>query len=201
MTPTLMSGRDPSHRTLPKPTIWAEPGSVIPWRTPVTLWCQGSLEAKVYRLHRERQSVTWDRQESLEPKDKAKFSITHMTGVYAGQYYCYYGSTTEWPEPSDSLELPSSHLGLHGKPNLSVLPSPVVPSGGHVTLQCDSWTGFRRSVLMKEGQCQHPWTQDSYPRLGSLEQTSFPLGPVRPFHRSWYPCYGEQPLLPVVGPQ
>uniref|UniRef100_A0A8C0R2W7 Ig-like domain-containing protein n=1 Tax=Canis lupus dingo TaxID=286419 RepID=A0A8C0R2W7_CANLU len=150
MTPTLMALL--CLRTLPKPTIWAEPGSVIPWRTPVTLWCQGSLEAKVYRLHRERQSVTWDRQESLEPKDKAKFSITHMTGVYAGQYYCYYGSTTEWPEPSDSLELPSSHLGLHGKPDLSVLPSPVVPSGGHVTLQCDSWTGFRRSVLMKEGQ-------------------------------------------------
>ncbi|CAD7692175.1 unnamed protein product [Nyctereutes procyonoides] len=150
-------GQETTHRspitwTLPKPTIWAEPGSVIPWRTPVTLWCQGSLEAKVYHLHRERQSVTWDRQESLEPKDKAKFSITHMTGVYAGQYHCYYGSTTEWPEPSDSLELVVTYCeliqgpapGLHGKPSLSVLPSPVVPSGENVTLQCDSWRGFHR---------------------------------------------------------
>uniref|UniRef100_A0A8C0KY20 Ig-like domain-containing protein n=1 Tax=Canis lupus dingo TaxID=286419 RepID=A0A8C0KY20_CANLU len=178
--------------TLPKPTIWAEPGSVVPWEAPVTIWCQGSLKAQEYFLYKERYSGTWNRQPELEFKDKAKFSITHMTDVYAGQYHCYYRSTTAWSNPSDPLELVVT--GMHSKPSLSVLPSSIVPSGGNVTLQCVSWTGFHRFVLMKEGQRQLFWTRNSQQSQAGLSGADFPLGPVGPFHRGRYTCYGGHNL-------
>ena len=71
----------------------------------MTIWCQGSLKAQEYFLYKERYSGTWNRQPELEFKDKAKFSITHMTDVHAGQYHCYYRITTAWSNPSDPLEL------------------------------------------------------------------------------------------------
>ncbi|CAK7301212.1 Leukocyte immunoglobulin-like receptor subfamily A member 6 [Vulpes lagopus] len=102
--------------TLPKPTIWTKPGSVILLKTPAAICCKGSLKAQECRLHKEGHSGTWDRQKALESKDKDKdkdkFSITYMTGVYAGRYHCYYESTTDWSEPSDPLELVVTVLTL-----------------------------------------------------------------------------------------
>ncbi|XP_072614991.1 leukocyte immunoglobulin-like receptor subfamily A member 5 isoform X3 [Vulpes vulpes] len=115
MTPTMMAmlclGLSVSSRTrvqagtLPKPTIWTEPGSVIPWGTPVTIWCQGSLKAQEYLLHKEGKLWPWERQPALEPKDKAKFSIMYMTEQYAGRYCCYYRRATDQSNYSDRLEL------------------------------------------------------------------------------------------------
>uniref|UniRef100_A0A8C0PK72 Ig-like domain-containing protein n=1 Tax=Canis lupus familiaris TaxID=9615 RepID=A0A8C0PK72_CANLF len=180
---TSLPGLSVSSRTrvqagiLPKPTIWTEPGSVIPWGTPVTIWCQGSLKAQEYLLHKEGKLWPWERQPALEPKDKAKFSIIRS-------------ALRVLPSHSRVLGIMWGDLRFHGKPNLSALPSPVVPSGGNVTLQCGLQTGFHRFVLMKEGEGQPSWTQDSQRTPSEVFQGLFPVGPVDPSLKWSFRCYG-----------
>uniref|UniRef100_G1Q4C5 Ig-like domain-containing protein n=1 Tax=Myotis lucifugus TaxID=59463 RepID=G1Q4C5_MYOLU len=90
---------------LPKPTIRAEPGPVIPLGSPMTIWCQGTPGAEEHLLYKEGRPQPWKRPELLELGDSAKFSITHMTEQDAGRYCCYYRSPAGWSEPSDPLEL------------------------------------------------------------------------------------------------
>uniref|UniRef100_A0A7N5JV28 Leukocyte immunoglobulin-like receptor subfamily A member 6 n=1 Tax=Ailuropoda melanoleuca TaxID=9646 RepID=A0A7N5JV28_AILME len=208
MTPTLMAllclGLSVGPRTrvhagtLPKPTIRAEPSSAIPWGTPVTIWCQGSLEAREYRLLKNEGDLwtwitqgnlwTWVTQKPLEPGDKADFSTAYMTDSSAGRYHCRYLSPTGWSELSDPLELVVT--GIHGKPQLSALPSPVVASGGNVTLKCASWMTFYRFVLMKEGERQPSSTLDSQRAPSVQFQALFLVGPVTPSLRWTFRCYG-----------
>ncbi|XP_031516115.1 leukocyte immunoglobulin-like receptor subfamily A member 2 isoform X20 [Papio anubis] len=182
--------------TLPKPTLWAEPGSVISEGSPVTLRCQGSLQVQEYRLYREKNPASWVRRIRQELVKKGYFPIASITLEHAGQYRCRYYSHTHSSEPSDPLELVVT--GAYNKSTLSALPSPVVASGGNVTLQCVSWAAFDGFILCKEGEDEHPQCLNSQPHTHGSSWAVFSVGPVSPSRRWSYRCYGYDSRSPYV---
>ncbi|XP_072872070.1 leukocyte immunoglobulin-like receptor subfamily B member 1 isoform X14 [Chlorocebus sabaeus] len=180
---------------LPKPTLWAEPDRVITQGSRVTLRCQGSLEAQEYRLYRERKSASWITLVRPELVKKGQFPIPSITWEDAGRYRCQYYSHSWWSELSDPLELVMT--GAYSKPTLSALPSPVVTSGGSVTLQCDSQLAFDGFFLCKEGD-EHPQCLISQPHTRGLPRAVFSVGPVSPSRRWSYRCYGYDSRSPYV---
>uniref|UniRef100_A0A2K6D5L5 Leukocyte immunoglobulin like receptor B2 n=1 Tax=Macaca nemestrina TaxID=9545 RepID=A0A2K6D5L5_MACNE len=182
--------------TLPKPTLWAEPDSVITQGSPMTLRCQGSLETQEYRLYREEKTAPWITRIPQELVKKGQFPIPSTTWEHAGRYRCIYGNHTAGrSEPSDPLELV---VTAYRKPTLSALPSPVVASGGNVTLQCDSRVALDGFILCKEGEDEHPQRLNSQPHTRGSSRAIFSVGPVSPSRRWSYRCYGYDSRSPYV---
>ena len=111
---------------------------MVPLGTPVTIWCQGTLEAQVFHLDKEGTSVPWDRQKPPGPGDKAQLTIPQRTEQHAGSSQCYFRTPTGWSEPSDRLELVVTGEGLSGASG-SALGRGLL--SGRVPLTAQPWVG------------------------------------------------------------
>nr|XP_023418981.1 LOW QUALITY PROTEIN: leukocyte immunoglobulin-like receptor subfamily A member 5 [Cavia porcellus] len=180
--------------TLPKPTLWAIPGSVIPRGSSVSLWCQGTLGVQSYSLNKEGRSRFLGKP-NLHG-NKAKFSIPSMTRDDAGRYRCYYLSGADWSKPSEALELVVT--GVYSKPSISALPSTVVTSGAIVTLQCATGQRCDRFILTKEGEANLSWNLESRCLPNGQFQAFFPVGPVILGPRLSFRCYSYDKESPHV---
>uniref|UniRef100_G1PC71 Ig-like domain-containing protein n=1 Tax=Myotis lucifugus TaxID=59463 RepID=G1PC71_MYOLU len=96
----------------------------------------------------------------------------------------------------------SPFSGEYSAPSLSAQPSPVVASGGNVSLSCSSQFTSGRFHLLKEGGTDLPGHMESEPRIHArMWQTIFPLGPVSPSHGGTYRCYGSSRTYPNLWSQ
>uniref|UniRef100_A0A4W2I554 Ig-like domain-containing protein n=1 Tax=Bos indicus x Bos taurus TaxID=30522 RepID=A0A4W2I554_BOBOX len=182
---------------LPKPSIRADPGTMVAHGSPVTIWCQGSLLADVYRLYKERDSVYWEAKAPQGSRNKALFHFASSSSSDAGQYWCAYHSRNGWSQRSDPL--PLAVTGVYRAPSLSAQPSPVVAAGGSVSLTCSSQYAAGSLHLLKEGGAdplRHK-TSRSYGNQGR-EQAMFPVGPVTTSHGGTYRCYDAPSTQPYL---
>ncbi|XP_054567311.1 leukocyte immunoglobulin-like receptor subfamily B member 3 isoform X2 [Eptesicus fuscus] len=176
---------------VPKPSIWADPGPIVTKGSPVTIWCQGSLQASAYLLYKERGSEPWETRIPQNSSNKAGFLIGATTTSHAGLYQCAYYTTGNIPsEWSDPLFLVVT--GEYSAPSLSAPPSLVVASGENVSLSCSSNFTSGPFHLLKEGGADPPRRMEAEWRIHTRRWWAiFPLGPVSTSHGGIYRCYGS----------
>ncbi|XP_036009508.1 leukocyte immunoglobulin-like receptor subfamily B member 3 isoform X2 [Mus musculus] len=183
---------------LQKPTIKAEPSSVITSERAMTIWCQGNLDAEVYFLHNEKSQKTESTQTLQQPGNKGKFFIPSVTQQHAGQYRCYCYSSAGWSEPSDTLELVVTGIYEHYELRLSALPSTVVTAGGNMTLHCASHSHYDKFILMKEDKKFTNSLDTVYISSSRQYQALFIIGPTTPTHTGTFRCYGYYKNAPQL---
>ncbi|EGW14972.1 Leukocyte immunoglobulin-like receptor subfamily A member 6 [Cricetulus griseus] len=173
---------------LTKPTLWAEPGSLIAFGNAVTVLCEGTKETQIYFLYKEGSPAPLGSQTPKHPGNKALFFIASMQRRHAGKYRCYSYGSAGWSQHSDPLELVVT--GVYSrKVTLSTLASPLVTSGQNVTLQCVSQQAYNRFILLKEDQMFS--SAVSSPNINhGLSGARFRVGPVTPDQRWRLTCYG-----------
>ncbi|XP_072471545.1 paired immunoglobulin-like receptor B [Notamacropus eugenii] len=173
--------------TLPRPSLRAEPGLVIPQGKPVSLWCKGPPGAVLYDLLKEGY---YHMRESTTGRE-AQFLISPVTANAAGSYQCLYQTQSSWSEASDSLAL--TVKGLYDPPSISALPSSEVASGHNVTLLCHSEVWFDTYVLYKDGD---RITQGKAHAHGRRVLASFSMPAVTTAQEGTYRCYSFQSARP-----
>ncbi|XP_016009773.2 platelet glycoprotein VI isoform X1 [Rousettus aegyptiacus] len=166
---------------LPKPSLQALPHSLVPLEKPVTILCQGPPDVDLYRLEKLRSGMY---------KNEAVLFIPAMKQSFAGRYRCSYQNGSRWSPPSDQLELVAT--GVFDKPSLSAQPSPVVSTGGVVTLQCRSKYGFDHFALYKKGDA------GLYKGSERWYQANFPITTAMPTHSGTYQCYSFSSISPYL---
>ncbi|EGW13794.1 Leukocyte immunoglobulin-like receptor subfamily A member 6 [Cricetulus griseus] len=183
--------------TLHKPTIKAEPGPVVTLGSPMNISCQGTLDAEMCFLHKEGSQQTWGTQTPKEPGNKSTFSIPSVTEGIAGQYRCYCYTSAGWSEPSDTLELVVTGIS-DSKLSLSALSSPVVTSGGNMTLQCVSRVFYHKFILTKEDQKFSSSLTSQYINSTMQYQALLSIDHVTADHSGTFRCYGYYKQTPQL---
>ncbi|XP_029413199.1 leukocyte immunoglobulin-like receptor subfamily A member 5 [Nannospalax galili] len=174
---------------LPRPTIRAEPGSVVPKGTQVTISCEGIAGAFEFFLYKGGRKDSWWSQTPLYPGNRAHWFIPSIEMNHAGQYNCSFSSHAGWSEHSDSLELVVTGI-YNSKPQLLALPTPLVTSAENLTLHCVSQEGYDMLVLTEEGEQNLSMSLDSQHSPIWKSQALFTLGPLIPNSRRTFRCYG-----------
>uniref|UniRef100_A0A8C5YUZ6 Ig-like domain-containing protein n=1 Tax=Marmota marmota marmota TaxID=9994 RepID=A0A8C5YUZ6_MARMA len=64
---------------LPRPSISAEPGSMIPWGRPMTIVCRAPAGFEDSRLEKEGSSQIWDKRATSPSEREARFLFPSMT--------------------------------------------------------------------------------------------------------------------------
>ncbi|XP_073082998.1 leukocyte immunoglobulin-like receptor subfamily B member 3 isoform X2 [Manis javanica] len=179
--------------TLPKPSIWADPGSVVTNGSPVTIHCQGPPQAVRYSLYKEY-SGRWTLVAQDEFRDEASFPVGPMSAHRAGRYQCGFHSRSgsEWSDP-----LALVVTGVYDPPSLWADPSPVVASGGTVSLRCRSEFTGGTFHLLKEGGADGPQHVAAQPSARGW-QARFHVDPVTTSRGGTYRCYSSPMAYPYV---
>ncbi|XP_032127024.1 leukocyte-associated immunoglobulin-like receptor 1 isoform X3 [Sapajus apella] len=93
---------------LPRPSISAEPGTVIPRGSPVTFVCRGPAGVDTFRLEWENRSMFNDAKhvsQLISSESEATFRIDSVSEDSAGRYHCLYHKASRWSQHSEQLEL------------------------------------------------------------------------------------------------
>ncbi|KAK1329712.1 hypothetical protein QTO34_009895 [Cnephaeus nilssonii] len=171
----------------PPPVITAQPGSMVPFNTPVTILCRGPPDAEAYKIYKVEDPEPRDRRKLLVAGNTSTLSIQDMKPVRTGLYSCSYRSGGHWSELSNIL--PVVMTGSYDKPSLSSMSGTVVAPGDNVKLQCFSNTTFHAFILTKEDASQFTQRQSSIAQDNG-QQTTFHLDRVTSTQAGIYRCYG-----------
>ncbi|XP_053512701.1 leukocyte immunoglobulin-like receptor subfamily A member 6 isoform X2 [Artibeus jamaicensis] len=184
----------------PKPSIWADPGPIVSKGSPVTIWCQGSLQADGYILYKERSSESLDMRIPQASSNNTGFLIQSMGSKNTGLYQCAYSSGGRLSERSEPLLLVLT--GEYSPPSLSAQPGLVVASGGNVSLLCSSLSIWDTFHLLKEGGTELPQHRKAKWNFYAVRwQAIFPVGPLSSSHGGTYRCYRSSSYNPNVWSQ
>ncbi|XP_072471549.1 leukocyte immunoglobulin-like receptor subfamily A member 2 [Notamacropus eugenii] len=108
--------------TFTKPSLWAEPGTLVSVGTNVSLWCRGPAGTKQYSMPRlegsEYRTPSW-------PLTKVEFPISSVTKEDAGHYCCHYWSQSHRSPCSHPVELVVTGEGGPPAPDSALRPSLV----------------------------------------------------------------------------
>nr|XP_051695723.1 leukocyte immunoglobulin-like receptor subfamily A member 6 isoform X10 [Oryctolagus cuniculus] len=174
--------------TLPKPSIWADSGPLVAVGSPVTLWCQGSPQAEVYRMYKEGGLQPWVVQAQQDSRHKASFSIIQSMSSYdSGQYWCVYLTSLGPSQPSDPLTLVVTGATALILWSTMCGPCPATPCSSmlqSLTLRCRCEPSCDRYALTR------PEGDTSPQHLAGQPSPDFLLGPVSGSHGGRYRCYG-----------